>query len=162
MCKPSYRRGLALYDVGQPLPAHLVGFDPMSVLAPATVPPVSDECRLPVVLEANGNVTPLPCPGGGVNALAWQHYESGYLGGKPVSTSRTLALGPSASSGRVLGAMCSDYSNIYSTDPLTLSAEHLAAAYYGWDFRGRDPTVTFRGSGCPRSASTTPAVGVDA
>jgi hypothetical protein len=28
--------------------------------------------------------------------------------------------------------MCSDYASVYGTNPLTISAEKLAAAYYGW------------------------------
>ena len=81
--------------------------------------------------------------------MAWQHYESGSVDGKAVSTSQTLALGRLASNSQVLQAMCRDYSNIYGTKPLTLSAEHLAAAYYGWHFAGTDPDVTFQQSGCP-------------
>ena len=81
--------------------------------------------------------------------MAWQHYQSGSVDGKPVKPSQTLALGRSASSSQALQAMCWDYSNIYGTKPLTLSAEHLAAAYYGWHFAGTDPAVTFQQSGCP-------------
>jgi hypothetical protein len=77
------------------------------------------------------------------------------VGGKPIRTSRTLALGRSASTSQVLQAMCSDYSNIYGTNPMTISAEHLAAAYYGWDFGGSDLAVTFQQSGCPAGSSAT-------
>jgi hypothetical protein len=118
-------------------------------------PPVSDESRLPPTGEANGNVTPLLGPNGGVNALAWQHYQSGSVGSKPIRTSQTLALGRSASTHQVLQAMCADYSNVYGTIPLTVSAEHLAAAYYGWDFGGSDPAVKFQRSGCLAASPTT-------
>jgi hypothetical protein len=53
------------------------------------------------------------------------------------------------STSQVLQAMCSDYSNIYGTKPMTVSSEHLAAAYYGWNFGGSDPAFTFQQCGCP-------------
>lgn len=119
-----------------------------AVLSPATVAPVSDECTLTLTKEADGNVTPLLCSTGGVNVLAWQYYRQGHVGKKPVTKSQTMALGRTASPSRVLRAMCADYSNIYGTNPLTVSAEHLAAAYYGWNFGSNNPAATFQGAGC--------------
>src|SRR5436305_1207985 len=45
-----------------------------AILAPATVPPVADECSLQTTDAADGNVFPLLCPAGGVNVTAWNHY----------------------------------------------------------------------------------------
>lgn len=120
----------------------------MTVLPPATVPPVSAECSLTLTHEADGNVTPLLCPAGGVNIAAWRYYRQGSVDAKPATTSRTMALGRAASASQVLHAMCTDYSNVYGTNPLTLSAEQLAAAYYGWHFGGNDPALTFERTGC--------------
>lgn len=118
------------------------------MLPPAVVGPVSTECSMPLTNHADGNVAPLLCPSGGVNVPGWQHYALGYVGSRPMSWSKTLGLGPGATSAQVLAAMCSDYANVYGTNPLTVSAEHLAAAYYGWKF-SPDPSATFQGSSCP-------------
>jgi hypothetical protein len=118
------------------------------VLTPATLPPVSDECTLTLMHEADGNVTPLLCSTGGVNIQAWDYYRQGSVGSKPMTPSQTMALGRVATADQVLQAMCADYSNIYGTDPLTISAEHLAAAYYGWHFGGNDSVSTFQRTGC--------------
>jgi hypothetical protein len=119
-----------------------------TVLRPATVPPVSAECTQPLTHDADGNVQPLLCPSGGVNTAAWQVYASGSVGNGPVIWSRTLGLGPGATSTQVWQAMCTDYADMYGTKPLTESAETLAAAYYGWHF-STDPATEFTTRGCP-------------
>ena len=121
---------------------------PNAVLSPASLPPVSDECTLAVTEEADGNATPLLCPGGGVNILAWQHYQSGFVSGHPPAWSQTMALGATASADQVLQAMCTDRKDIYGTNPLTISAEHLAAVYYGWNFTTNNPASTFPTRSC--------------
>lgn len=121
---------------------------PNAALSPASVPPVSDECSLAVTQQADGNVAPLLCPGGGVNVLAWQHYQSGFVSGHPPAWSQIMALGATASAIQVLQAMCTDRADIYGTNPLTISAEHLAAAYYGWNFTTNDPASTFPTRSC--------------
>ena len=119
-----------------------------AILAPATTAPVGNECTLQLIYDADGNVSPLLCPGGGVNVLAWQHYAEGAVGNGPERPSMVMELGPYASPPQVYQAMCSDYADIYGTNPLTISAEELAAAYYGWTFAGDDPVMDFE-QGCP-------------
>lgn len=120
-----------------------------AVLSPATVPPVGDECTVELTFDADGNVAPLLCPDGGVNALAWQHYAQGSVNGQPSTWSKVLQLGPYASPSQVYQAMCTDYQDVYGTKPLTVSAEQLAAAYYGWQFAGDNPELDFQQLGCP-------------
>jgi hypothetical protein len=105
-----------------------------AILLPAKVAPVSDECTLPVSNKTDGNVAPLLCPNGGVNRIAWAHYSRGKVRDLPATSSKTMQLGRDASATSAFGAMCSDYSNVYGTNPLTRSSEKLAAAYYGWTF----------------------------
>jgi len=114
-----------------------------TILAPATAPPVSDECTLQLTYDADGNVTPLLCPSGGVNVLAWQHYAGGSIGSESPRPTTVMELGPYASPPQVYQAMCSDYVNIFGTNPLTISAEELSASYYGWKFAGDDPVADF-------------------
>jgi hypothetical protein len=123
----------------------------LTVLAPATVPPAGSECTLQLTNDADGNVTPLLCPGGGVNTNAWRHDARGFAGGQPVTWSKVLGLGPQASAQQVYQAMCSDYQNVYGTRPITESAEQLAQAYYGWTFAGNSPLAEFESLGCPAS-----------
>jgi hypothetical protein len=63
--------------------------------------------------------------------------------------SQTMSLGEGPTSIQVGQAMCWDWAHVYGTNPLTESAEHLAAAYYGWTFRGTDPVNSFDAQGCP-------------
>jgi hypothetical protein len=105
-----------------------------AILLPAKVAPVNDECTLPVTNEEDGNVAPLLCPGGGVNRVAWARYAQGKVGDLPTTSSKTMQLGASATAASVISAMCSDFKNLYGTNPLTMSGEKLAAAYYGWTF----------------------------
>ena len=105
-----------------------------AILLPAKVAPVSDECTLAVTREEDGNVLPLLCPGGGVNRVAWARYARGKVGDGQETASKTMQLGTSATATAVVSAMCADYMNLYGTNPLTISGEKLAAAYYGWTF----------------------------
>lgn len=120
-----------------------------TVLAPATVPPVSNECKVQLVYDADGNVSPLLCPNGGVNVQAWDQYTGNCASGQSQMCSKTLSLGPYASPTQVWQAMCSDYATLYRTNPLTISAEELAQAYYGWQFAGDNPAQDFQHLGCP-------------
>jgi len=100
------------------------------ILAPATTPPVVDECSLPITTSTDGNASPLFCPDGGINVQAWNFYvNEGF--------SQLLGLGPSASEGMVIQTMCADYQGI----PRGESAASLAASYYGWSFTS-DPAYT--------------------
>jgi hypothetical protein len=60
-----------------------------------------------------------------------------------------MALGPHPSVSQVWQAMCADYANMFGTNPLTISAERLAASYYGWSFSGSGPASDFEKKGCP-------------
>jgi hypothetical protein len=107
---------------------------PRAILPPATVAPVSDECTLPLTHEEDGNVIPLLCPDGGVNVLAWRQFARGWVLRPPLIWSRTMQLGANATATSVFRAMCFDRDRVQGTNPLTMSAEMLAAAYYGWTF----------------------------
>jgi hypothetical protein len=121
-----------------------------AILLPAKVAPVSDECTLPVTRAGDGNVAPLLCPGGGVNRVAWARYAQGKVRDLPTTSSKTMRLGAQATAASVISAMCSDYTNLYGTNPLTISGEKLAAAYYGWTFSAGDPKIShFDHVNCP-------------
>jgi hypothetical protein len=113
-----------------------------TVLPPATVPPVKDECTEQLVYDADGNVTPLTCPDGGVNTVAWKHFA--------VSGAELLRLGLYATPTQVYQAICHDYHTVYGTGPITESAEEIAQAYYQWKF-GVNPLSEFEQLGCPKS-----------
>jgi hypothetical protein len=95
------------------------------------VPPVVDECRAPTQVGADGNVAPLTCPNGDLNANAWQALATHDLS--------VMALGPGATAGEVLSAACADLA--HTTKAVETSAIRLAAVYYGWGFTV-DPACT--------------------
>jgi len=97
------------------------------VLAPATVPPVSAECVEQLTYFEDGNISPVTCPNGGVNVLAWRALtDPGPNGDDAIFT-----LGPYATPDQVLTATCAYYLHD-ETIPIVTSAEGIAAAYYGW------------------------------
>jgi len=99
------------------------------ILAPATTPPVVDECSEPLTYGADGG-TSTTCPGGGgVNVLAWKYLASSY----PV----LLGLGANATEQQATQAMC-ESSPPYSQ---VQEAAAMAATYYGWPF-ATVPTFT--------------------
>ena len=112
------------------------------VLPPATVAPVKDECTEQLVYGADGNVSPLTCPNGGVNTAAWKQLA--------VSGTELLGLGLYATPTQVSQAICHDFDTIYKTKPITESAEEIAQAYYQWQF-GVNPLLEFEQLGCPKS-----------
>lgn len=126
--------------------------NPRAVLAPATVPPVKNECLRALLRDADGNVQPLLCPNGGVNVNAWKQYARGWVGHPPLIWSKTMRLGRHPSAKDVFDAMCVDLARVYGTMPLTESAETLAAAYYGWHFSGSNPSQEFGNQPCPGGA----------
>ena len=81
---------------------------------------------------ADGNVRPLLCPNGGVNTDAWRWYAKGRVDNGPLVSSRMLGLGSEVTATEVQQAMCADFTDVYGTNPLTISAGQVAAAYYGW------------------------------
>jgi hypothetical protein len=117
-----------------------------AILPPATVPPVSDECTEQVTYDADGNASPLTCPGGGVNTVAWQWYASAHT--STLQTSELLKLGLYATPSQVYQAICYDYTNVFKTKPMTESAGEIAQSYYGWRF-GVNPLQEFEQLGCP-------------
>ncbi len=87
-------------------------------LAPASVPPVVDECWA----GTPGSNPPAQCPDGDLNVAAW-------VGVPPV-----LGLGRRPSLNQVASALCQGETE-YSLDVATLAAEYaVAAVYYGWSF----------------------------
>jgi hypothetical protein len=135
--------------VAQPSGSPVTGTaDLRAILPPATVPPVSNECTLPVTFDSDGNVSPLTCAGGGVNRTAWNWYASG--GTSTLVNSELLRLGLYATPGQAYQAMCYDYANVYKTKPITERAEEIAQTYYGWQFAGDNPLQDFEQLGCPR------------
>jgi len=117
-----------------------------AILPPATVPPVSNECTLPVTFDSDGNVSPQTCADGGVNTTAWNWYASGDT--STLVNSELLRLGLQASPGQVYRAMCYDYVNVFKTKPVTERAEEIAQTYYGWQFAGDNPLRDFEQLGC--------------
>ena len=137
----------------QSIPTLPSGSVSRAILLPAKVAPVSDECNLPVTRAEDGNVDPLLCPGGGINLPAWARYAHGHFGSLPTTASKTMALGAGANATSVLAAMCSDYAARYGTNPLTISSEKLAAAYYGWTFT--DTKIShFDHTSCPAAPAS--------
>jgi len=97
----------------------------LAILAPATVPPLVNECRQKLAYSFDGNASPLTCTSGGLNVLAWRFYAS-------VGTS-VMSLGRGASLHQIYGAMCTDWSVDHATNPEEENAATLASEYYGWD-----------------------------
>ena len=108
------------------------------VLRPATVPPAVGLCTQQLSYAADGNASPLFCPSGEINRLAWKYFADLNL--------LVMALGPNAKSSDVEAAVASDLNG--STGPIECSAYQLAAVYYGWTF-GSDPTRSVLTGGCP-------------
>jgi hypothetical protein len=102
-----------------------------------------------VTYDADGNVSPLTCADGGVNAIAWHSYA---YSGTALNGSELLRLGRYASPAQVYQAMCHDNADVYKTNPVTQSAEEIAQAYYGWRFAGDNPLQDFERLGCQPSA----------
>jgi hypothetical protein len=100
------------------------------VLAPATTPPVVNECSQQLTFSADGNAGPLTCPDGSLNVVAW----ADFAGNHP----SVMSLGPDATPGDVVRAECADVA--HSTIPIETSAVELATTYYGWKF-AFDPTA---------------------
>ena len=105
----------------------------LAMLAPATVPPLVNECRQALSHSLDGNVSPLTCTSGGLNVLAWQFYS--------VLGTDVMSLGRGASLRQIFGAMCTDASVDHATGPEAQAAATLASNYYGWT-----PWLRSRGS----------------
>lgn len=98
----------------------------MTVLPPATVPPVVRECSSPLSYSSDGNAAPLICANGGLNVNAWHFYA-------PLGRD-VMGLGRDASIKQAEAAMCNDWTVNHATAPEEQSAGTLAAHYYGWPF----------------------------
>ena len=108
-----------------------------AILPPQMTPPVSAECSIALTDDADGNVSPITCPNGGVNVPAWNYYETNRMA--------VMSLGPSATASQVLTAMCSQP----STNPTEENAEQLVAAYNGWAFGNDTEFSEFLIQNCP-------------
>lgn len=94
-------------------------------LPPASGPPVVAECTSALKETRDGNFSPLYCPNGGINVLAWQAYAK--------LNPSVMALGPSTTALQVTQAMCADLaSSVHATVAEEVAMEQLAARYYGW------------------------------
>lgn len=109
-----------------------------ATLSPATVPPVVPECTAGLDPTQDGNVRPTLCANGDVNVNAWKELAK--------LAPNILRLGPRASAKAIIAAMCHPTS---STLPMRVSAEEIAARYYGWNV-GSDSNITdFSYGSCP-------------
>jgi len=115
------------------------------ILPPQTTPPVSDECSEPLAYSADGNATPLLCPAGGVNRLAWNDYASNHL--------LVMQLGPNSSASQVYGAMCSDSAAGNTTNTIESAAEQLTSEYNGWSFGNESKFLDYLDENCPPSTN---------
>jgi len=95
------------------------------ILPPATVPPVAGLCTEQLQHSPDGTVSPLFCPGGEINTLAWSYLATNNL--------QVMGLGRSAGPGEVRAAIAQDL-RTHASGPVECNAALLAAAYYGWDF----------------------------
>jgi hypothetical protein len=107
------------------------------VLPPATVPPVVGLCTQQLSYAADGNASPLFCPNGEINRLAWKYFADLNL--------LVMALGSNATPSDVESALASD---LNGSNPIECSAYQLAYVYYGWRF-AVDPTSGVLTGGCP-------------
>ena len=124
-------------------PTSSTGSNPLAVLAPATLPPVSDECTRALTHDADGNVQPISCTGG-VNVNAWKYYASS-------GDSSLLALGRGATQVAVYQAMCHDYTNVYKTKAIVGNVEEIAQDYYGWTVNASALQQELVNQGCAAS-----------
>ena len=97
-------------------------------LSPAPSQPVTAECSVALTTSADGNVSPLLCPSGGVNIRAWRVYATNNL--------LVMEQPRDATEYQVVQAFCSDLANGHTTLTVEQSAEELAAQYNGWSFGG--------------------------
>lgn len=94
-------------------------------LAPATSQPSVPECSETVDQVTGGRLSPLFCPDGGINVLAWEALAK--------HEPAVMRLGPGATQSRVLAAMCADLvSSVHASVPQEMDAEELAARYNSW------------------------------
>jgi hypothetical protein len=94
-------------------------------LSPARVPPVVGVCTQQLNLDQNGNVSPLFCPDGGINTLAWSYYARQQLS--------IMAMGQHPKPSAVEMAIEQDL-KARASATAECNAATLAAAYYGWNF----------------------------
>ena len=92
------------------------------------------ECSLPLIRDADSNVTPLFCPDGGVNTQAWFYLATD----SPAVASQGALATPSS----VARAICTDINVSHATAPPEHSMAELAARYYRWTFRLPSPPYT--------------------
>ncbi|MGH7761744.1 MAG: hypothetical protein ACREOY_10080 [Candidatus Dormibacteraceae bacterium] len=111
---------------------------PPATLWPAKVPPAVGLCTVGLSDDQNGDVSPLFCPSGEINTLAWSYFAQEQLG--------VMALGPHVTPTAVKTAVEQDLKTRASATR-ECSAAMLAAAYYGWGFHIQ-PTNGLR-TDCP-------------
>lgn len=113
--------------------------EPPPTLILATAAPMVGECAASLQHQPSEAVTPLTCPDGSVNVLAWDYlirynYE-------------VQALGSTPSLGELEGAFCSKYQVQATPEPVAIDLYQIAAAYYGWHFFA-NPSTIVSGASC--------------
>lgn len=105
-------------------------------LVPAPDRPSSGvtECSLALTHDADGNVTPLFCPDGGINTQAWFFLAP--------DSPALLSQGAVATPSSVAHAICTDIRVSHATAPPEYSMVELVARYYRWTFRLPAPPYT--------------------
>lgn len=106
--------------------------NPYQVLKPATVPSKTAECEAQLSYDSDGDPSPMQCPNGDLNVLAWNSISA--------LEPTIMKLGYSPSRPQVISAICTD-GNVADLDstpaisaPLETSAYQLSTLYYGWHF----------------------------
>jgi hypothetical protein len=102
--------------------------EPHSHLVLASGLPKKADCASRVSFLGDGNVTPLLCSNGGVNAVAWNFYA--------LSSPAIFGFSRSTSYVQVERFFCGliPHSTYLQTYPEMYSEYKLAASYYGWSF----------------------------
>jgi hypothetical protein len=105
-------------------------------LVPAPDPPSPGvtECSLALTHDADGNVTPLFCPDGGINTQAWFTLAP--------DSPALLSQGAVATASSLAHAICRDIRVSDATAPPEYSMVELVARYYRWTFRLAPPPYT--------------------
>lgn len=103
-----------------------------AILKPATVPSKVAECSANLTYASDGNPSPLQCPNGDLNVLAWNSLSA--------LEPKVMKLGYNPSQTQVENAICKD-GNAADVDsaptilaPIETSIYQISSLYYGWHF----------------------------
>ncbi len=103
-----------------------------AILKPASVPSKVAECSASLTYSSDGNPSPLQCPNGDLNVLAWNSLSA--------LEPQVMKLGYNPSQTQVENAICKD-GNAAAVDsapvilaPIETSIYQISSLYYGWHF----------------------------